>query len=66
MDGTNTILENVWINSNKLIFDANGVLEGAKKLGDKNYASGLIAYADIFKALSLGTMAEFWERSACH
>ena len=63
VDGTNTILENIWINSNKLIFDANGVIEGAKKLGDKNYASGLIAYADIFKALSLGNLAEFWEKT---
>ncbi len=62
VDGTNTILEGLWINSNKLIYDANTVIEGANKLSDKNYASGLIAYADIFKALSLGNLAEFWEK----
>ncbi len=62
VDGTNTILEGLWINSNKLIYDANLVIEGAKKLGDKNYASGLIAYATIFKALSLGNLAQFWEK----
>ena len=62
VDGTNTILEGLWINSNKLIFDANSVITGANKLSDKNYASGLIAYADIFKALSLGNLAEFWEK----
>jgi hypothetical protein len=37
-------------------------LQGSEKLGDKGYASGLIAYATIFKALALGDLAMFWER----
>jgi starch-binding outer membrane protein, SusD/RagB family len=62
VDGTNTILEGLWINSNKIIFDADQVIASAEKLSDKAYASGLIGYATIFKALSLGNMAMFWEK----
>jgi hypothetical protein len=62
VDGTNAILTGLWTSSNKIIFDANNVIEAAKGLGDKGYASGLIGYATIFKALALGDMAMFWEQ----
>lgn len=61
VDGTNTILAGLWTNSNKIIFDANNVLRNAPNLTDKNYASGLIAYASIFKALALGNLANNWD-----
>ncbi|MCU0375901.1 MAG: RagB/SusD family nutrient uptake outer membrane protein [Chitinophagaceae bacterium] len=62
VDGTNTILAGLWTSSNKIIFDANNVIEAANGLGDKGYAAGLIGYATIFKALALGDMAMFWEQ----
>jgi hypothetical protein len=62
VDGTNTILAGLWTSSNKIIFDANNVITAANDLGDKNYASGLIGYASLFKALALGDMAMFWEQ----
>lgn len=62
VDGTNTILGGLWTTSNKIIFDADKVIESAATLGDKNYASGLIAYATIFKALALGDLSMFWEK----
>lgn len=62
VDGTNTILGGLWTSSNKIIFDADNVINNAANLGDKNYASGLIAYATIFKALALGDLAMFWEK----
>ncbi|MCO4293620.1 RagB/SusD family nutrient uptake outer membrane protein [Solitalea sp. MAHUQ-68] len=62
VDGTNTILSGMWSNSNKIIYDANKVIEGAQLQSDKNYASGLIAYATIFKALALGNMSQSWEQ----
>lgn len=62
VDGTNALLGNVWSTSNKVIYDANNVINSASQLADKNYASGLIAYATIFKALSIGTQAEMWEK----
>lgn len=62
VDGTNTILGGIWTTSNKIIFDADNVISSAEKLGDKNYASGVIGYATIFKALSIGDLAMFWEK----
>ncbi len=59
---TNSIVLSFWANSNKVIYDANNVLKYAPDLSDKNYASGLIAYASIFKALALTNMAMYWEQ----
>lgn len=61
VDGTNTVLAGLWTNSNKIIFDANNVLNNAPALADKGYASGLIAYASIFKALAMGNLAMYWD-----
>jgi hypothetical protein len=62
VDATNTVLYNVWARSNKIIFDADNVIRFADGLADKSYASGLISFASIFKALSIGNMSMFWER----
>lgn len=62
VDGTNTILGGLWTSSNKIIFDADNVISNAENLGDKSYASGLIGYSTIFKALALGDLAMFWEK----
>lgn len=62
VDGTNTLMSGLWTSSNKIIYDADKVIEGAKALSDKNYASGLIGYASLFKALALGDLSMFWEK----
>ena len=62
VDATNTVLANIWTRSNKIIYDADNVIRYANSLGDKTYSSGMIAFASIFKALSLGNMAMMWER----
>jgi starch-binding outer membrane protein, SusD/RagB family len=62
VDGTNTILGGLWATSNKIIYDADLVIAGAEALGDKGFASGLIGYTTIFKALSIGNMSMFWEK----
>ena len=62
VDGNHTMLTTYWSTCNKVIYDADLVIASAKNLPDKNLASGLIAYAGIFKALSLGDMAQFWEK----
>ena len=59
---TNSIAVSFWTNCNKVIFDANTVLKYAPELGDKNLASGLIAYASMYKALALGNLAMFWDK----
>ena len=62
VDGTNAVTGTLWTNSNKVIYDADLVISNAEKLSDKPYASGLIAYASIFKALAIGNLAMFWEK----
>lgn len=62
VDGNHTMLTTFWTTCNKVVYDADKVIENAKSLSDKNFASGLIAYASIFKALSIGNMAQFWEK----
>lgn len=62
VDGNNAMLTTYWTTCNKVIYDAELVITNSKNLSDKNYASGLIAYASIFKALSIGDMAQFWEK----
>ena len=61
VDGTNSILSNLWANANKIIYDADNVINNSANLADKNYAAGLIAYSSIFKALAVGNMSQFWE-----
>jgi hypothetical protein len=60
VDGTNTMLAGLWTTSNKIVYDADLVIANAAILADKGYASGLIGYATIFKALSIGNMSMFW------
>jgi len=62
VDGTNTILANIWANASKIMFDADRVIAAAPTLADKGYASGLIGYASIYKAMSLGSLAMFWDK----
>jgi starch-binding outer membrane protein, SusD/RagB family len=62
VDGTNNIVARFWENSNKIIYDADLVITNAEKLEDKGYASGLIAYSTIFKALALGNLSTYWEQ----
>ena len=62
VDGNNNVLGNLWATNLKVIYDADNVINNAANLGDKSYASGLIGYASIFKALALGGLSEFWEK----
>lgn len=62
VDGNHSMLTTFWTTNNKVIYDADLIIASAKNLADKNFASGLIAYASIFKALSIGNLAQFWEK----
>ncbi|SHG97255.1 RagB/SusD family nutrient uptake outer membrane protein [Pedobacter caeni] len=62
VDGTNSILTNLWASSNKIIYEADLVISNAANLPDKSYASGLIAYSSVFKALAMGNLAQYWEQ----
>jgi len=62
VDNLNGIVRNLWVWNNKVIYDADNVIKGASALGDKNFASGAIAYASIFKALAIGNLSMHWEQ----
>jgi starch-binding outer membrane protein, SusD/RagB family len=62
VDGNHATLTTFWTVLNKIVYDADKVISSAQTLADKNYASGLIAYASIFKALAIGSLSEFWEK----
>lgn len=62
VDATNTVLANIWANASKIILDANRVIAAAPSLPDKGYASGLIAYSSIYKAMALGSIAMYWDK----
>jgi len=62
VDPTNNVLANIWSNANKIIYDANLVQASARGLGDRGYASGLIAYTTVMEALALGSLSMYWER----
>jgi hypothetical protein len=61
VDNTNALLNNVWTTASKCIYDANNVINAAASISDKGYASGLIGYATIIKASSIGAMSMYWE-----
>ncbi len=61
VDNTNGLLNNIWTASSKCIYDANNVITAAATVSDKGYASGLIGYASIIKALSIGAQSMYWE-----
>jgi len=62
VDANNTLLTGLWITCNKINYDANKVIAASAALSDKSYASGLIGYATIFKALATGALCEYWEQ----
>ncbi len=61
VDNTNALLGNIWTTACKSIYDANNVINAATTISDKGYASGLIGYATIIKASSIGAMSMYWE-----
>ena len=61
VDGDNRLLRDIWTNNCKVLYDANNVISSAQSVTDAGYKSGLIAYASIFKALTLGNLSMLWE-----
>ncbi|WP_142683890.1 RagB/SusD family nutrient uptake outer membrane protein [Chitinophaga polysaccharea] len=60
---TNVVVTGMWNVSNKIRYEADSVLRRtAAIVEDKSFASGLIAYTTIFKALAIGVQANFWEQ----
>jgi starch-binding outer membrane protein, SusD/RagB family len=70
LDNTNALLGNFWATANKVIYDANNAIIAATgnkfaasaALGGNGYASGVLGYATVLKALGLASLSQFWEK----
>lgn len=63
----NGVLKNLWTSLNLLNADAEKVLANAPDVvKDAGTKAGIMAYAHFFKALALGTMAQYWEQVPLH
>lgn len=63
VQNTNAVIANVWSISNKIIYDADSVINKIPDLiADQSFASTLIAYTTIFKALAIGNLSMYWEK----
>jgi starch-binding outer membrane protein, SusD/RagB family len=63
VQGTNSLVSNLWNQSHLVRANADNILNNVAKLTDPGTKSGLIAYASVFKAMALGNLATGWEQS---
>lgn len=58
---SNSVVSNLWSQSNIIKGNSDLILNNLDKVGELGTRSGLQAYASIYKALSIGITAQFWE-----
>jgi len=63
LQGANSVMSNLWNQSNLVKANADIILKSIGNVQDPGTKSGLTAYASIFKALSLGNLATYWEQA---
>ncbi|HEX8326525.1 MAG TPA: RagB/SusD family nutrient uptake outer membrane protein [Hymenobacter sp.] len=59
----NGVVRNLWTQSQLVKANADLVLRNVGNAPDAGTRSGIVAYASIFRALALGTLAQFFERT---
>jgi hypothetical protein len=59
----NALVTNIWEQSHLVKASANIILNSIGKVGDAGTKTGIVGYASIFKALSLGTLAQFFQQA---
>ncbi|MBO9729526.1 MAG: RagB/SusD family nutrient uptake outer membrane protein [Chitinophaga sp.] len=63
IQNTNAVVTQMWGVSNKIRYEADSIMRRTNAIvTDKGFASGIIAYASIFKAMAIGVQANFWEQ----
>lgn len=64
VQGSNAVVRNLWTSCQLTRASADIVLTNADRvITDAGLKSGVVAYASIFKALSLGTLAQFFQQA---
>ena len=63
VQGPNAVIRNLWTSAQLVRSNADIVLENTQRVvQDEGFKSGLIAYSTIYRALALGTLAQFFEQ----
>ncbi|QDA61451.1 RagB/SusD family nutrient uptake outer membrane protein [Hymenobacter jejuensis] len=60
---SNGVVRNLWTQTQLVRANADLVLQNAGNATDAGTRSGIVAYASIFRALALGTLAQFFEKA---
>jgi hypothetical protein len=63
VDGSNSIVNQLWNQSFLTIKECNLVLDNLSKIADAGTRAGVRGYASAFKAMSLGNLATFFEKA---
>jgi len=62
LNGGNSTMTNLWAGANIAKTNAQLLIDNADNIGDAGIKSGVLSYGYLFKALALGTMAQYWEQ----
>lgn len=62
LDNANGIVRNLWTQANLVKSNAGLVLANVGNAPDAGTRSGIVAYVSIFRALSIGTLAQYFEQ----
>ncbi len=63
VQGNNSIISQLWAQSNLVKANADIILKSADKATDAGTKAGLVGYASIFRAMALGNLTMFWEKA---
>ena len=63
VNNSNTLVRNIWTQSQLVRANADLVLRNLSNAPDAGTRSGILAYASIYRALALGTLAQYFEQA---
>ena len=58
----NGVIGGLWSTSNIVNSEAQKLINGSENVGDVNLKNSIKIYGHLYKAMALGTLAEFWEK----
>jgi len=63
VQGNNSIVRNIWEQSNLIKANADIILKNSESITDAGTKSGIQSFANLFKAMALGALGEFFEQA---
>lgn len=58
----NGVITSLWSTSMVVLSESDKVIRSASVIPDQGYRNGVIAYAHLYKAMAIGTLAQFWQQ----